>query len=153
MENLLGITGHEEAIDGIVAHHRSHLDAGATPKDVARLLESAQALLVRLLTRVRTIPFDAPGLGRTLSDFDVRTCRSEARLEGILATLHRALAARGGAGDRVTVRGPWSYPIRRVIGYDREQLRRADPLGKRGHFVKRVRTGRFSFSWSGKGAN
>jgi hypothetical protein len=93
LEDLLDISGHEEAIDDIMTLHGLHLDAGATPGDMTRLLESAQASLVRLLTRVRTIPLDAPRLGRVLSDFDVWVCRSEARLEDILATLHRALAA------------------------------------------------------------
>ena len=92
LEDLLDISGHEEAIDDIMALHRLHLDAGATPGDVKRLMENAQTPLVRLLTRVRKIPLDAPRLGSALSDYDVWVRRSEASLEGILATLRRALA-------------------------------------------------------------
>lgn len=93
LEDLLDISGHEEAIDDIMTLHRLHLDDGATPGDVERLLESAQASLVRLLTRVQKIPLDAPRLGSVLSDYDAWVRRSEARLEDILATLHRTLAA------------------------------------------------------------
>lgn len=104
MEDLLDISGHEKAIDDIMTLHRLHLDAGATPGDVKRLLESAQVPLVRLLTHVQNIPLDAPHPGLVLSDLNIWVRRSEARLEDVLATLHGALGVSTGA------RGSRRYP-------------------------------------------
>lgn len=93
LEDLLDITGHEEAIDDLEVLHGLHLDADAAPKDLGRLLDEARPPLERLLERVRTIPLEGPVAGPAPSDFDAWVCWSGARLEDILATLRRALAA------------------------------------------------------------
>jgi len=92
LEDLLDITGHEDAIDDIAALSRLHLQADATPRDIGRLLESAEAPLERLLERVLQIPMEGPLAGAAPSDFDAWVCCSGAHLEDILTTLRRALA-------------------------------------------------------------
>jgi len=93
LEDMLDITGHEDAIDDIQALRRMHLKADATPEDVGRLLEDAVAPLERLLKRVRTIPVENPLAVQPRSDFDAWPRRSGARLADILATVRYALAA------------------------------------------------------------
>ncbi len=93
LEDLLDITGHEEAIDEIEALHKLHLNANATPEDVRRLLEAVQPPLERLLERVRTILLERLPAGSASSDFNAWVYWSRARLEDILATLRQALAA------------------------------------------------------------
>ncbi len=92
LEDLLDMSGDEEAIDDIVALRGLHLEATSTPADIRRLLEDAHASLERLLERVQTIPLEGPLVGSVPSDFDAWTRWSGARLEDILATLRSALA-------------------------------------------------------------
>ncbi|TDE38936.1 hypothetical protein [Antarcticimicrobium sediminis] len=96
LEDLLDISGHEDAIDDLEVLHALQLDADATPDDVGRLLSKALASLERLLERVRTIPIETAGPAS--SDLDVWVCTSRIRLEDIVAALRDAQVVRGGAG-------------------------------------------------------
>lgn len=88
LEDLLDISGHEEAIDDIEALRGLYLEAPSSSSDTWCLLEGAQASLERLLKRVRMIPLGGP----VPSDFDAWVCWSGAQLEDILTTLRQALA-------------------------------------------------------------
>ena len=93
LEDLLDIAGHDDAIDDIAALTRLHLDADATPRDICRLLQSAEAPLERLLELVGQIPMEGPLAGAAPSEFDAWVACSGALLEDTLTTLRRALAA------------------------------------------------------------
>uniref|UniRef100_UPI0013A6A41B hypothetical protein n=1 Tax=Meridianimarinicoccus zhengii TaxID=2056810 RepID=UPI0013A6A41B len=93
LEDLLDMTGHEGAIGDIEALYRLHLDADAAPGDVESLLKGVRPTLRRLLKRVRSIPLDGPAGKPIPSSFNMWVCWSGARLEDILATLDRAMAA------------------------------------------------------------
>ena len=93
LEDLLDIAGHDEAIDDIEVLHGLHLDADAKAGDLERLLKEAKPPLERLLGRVQSIPLEGPIAGPAPSDFDAWVRWTGARLEDILATLRRALAA------------------------------------------------------------
>jgi len=91
LEDLLDVSGHEDASDDLEVLHGLHLDADATADDVRRLLGGALACLDRLLDRVRTIPLEAAGPDS--SDLDPWVCGSRIRLEGIVTALRCGLAA------------------------------------------------------------
>lgn len=93
LEELLNLADCGDAIDHIEGLHSLHLNAHATPEDIAQLLEEAQALLERLLERVRTITPESPLTGPASSDFDAWVRWSGARLEDMVATLRHSLAA------------------------------------------------------------
>ena len=93
IEDLLYISGHEDAIADIVALRGLHLEATSTPEDTRRLLEDAKVSLERLLERVWTIPSVGPFTRPTPSDFDAWLRWTGARLDDILATLRHSLAA------------------------------------------------------------
>ncbi len=93
LEDLLDITGHEEAIDDMEVICALHRKAQANPENVRHLLDAALASLDRLLDRVCTIPLEDCVAEAPLSDFNVWVNWSLARLEDIVATLEHALAA------------------------------------------------------------
>lgn len=93
LEELLDVTGHEDAVHDINALNALHLEATSNPADLRRLLEDAQASLERLHECLQSIPFDGPLRGRVPSDFDAWLRWTGARLQDIQATLRYALGA------------------------------------------------------------
>ncbi len=96
LEDLLDITGHEEAIDDIddiEAVCALHDKAQATPGSVRHLLDAALVPLDRLLDRLWEIPLEDCVVGAPPSVFNVWVNWCLARLADIVATLEQALAA------------------------------------------------------------
>lgn len=93
LEELLDTAERKEAIDDVVALQGLHLDAASAPADLRRLLENAQMSLAHLLESVRQIPFGCEITGPGAEEFDAWVRWSGARLEDIVTTLARAIAA------------------------------------------------------------
>jgi hypothetical protein len=93
LEDLLDITGHEEAIDDIEVVCALHRKAQANPKNVRHLLDAVLASLDRLLDRMCTIPLEDCVAGSVPSEFNAWVNWSLARIEDIVATLKHSLEA------------------------------------------------------------
>jgi hypothetical protein len=93
LARLVSLMGYTDAAADVAILYGLHLDTNSDGGDVARLLEEAAAALERLLERVQAFPIDGTTVGPAPPDFEAWVRWSGARLEDILKTVRRALAA------------------------------------------------------------